>query len=102
MMFSRIDGKKEIMEGFKQLLALPGIQGAINVVEIHIQTLKLLAFTIDYYSFKSKAYNMQLQILLIIINIFLDVFLRMLESMNDEQILHLSSIYYHARTCPHT
>jgi hypothetical protein len=26
----------------------------------------------------------------------------MLESMNDEQILHLSSIYYHARTCPHT
>jgi hypothetical protein len=48
------------MEGFKQLLALPGIQRAIDVAHIHIQMSKVLVFIVDYYSFKSKAHNMQL------------------------------------------
>ncbi len=52
------------MEGFKQVSTLPRIQRAIDVVQIHIQTSKVLAFTVDYYSFKSKAYNMQLQVII--------------------------------------
>jgi predicted CoA-binding protein len=65
-MFSRtkFNGHKEIMEGFKQVSTLPRIQRAIDVVQIHIQTSKVLAFTVDYYSFKSKAYNMQLQVII--------------------------------------
>lgn len=33
----------------------------IDVIQIHIKKLKVQASTIDHYSFKSKAYNMQLQ-----------------------------------------
>jgi hypothetical protein len=47
------------MEGFKELSSLPSIQGAIEVVQIHIWKLKVF-FVGDYYS-KSKAYSMQLQ-----------------------------------------
>jgi len=49
------------MEGFKDLSNLLSIQGFINVVQIHIEKLKVQAFVIDHYSFKSKAYDMQLQ-----------------------------------------
>jgi len=73
---------------------LLGIQGAIDVVHIDIQTSKVLAFTIDYYSFKLKAYNMQLRVIIDHNKRFLDVFVGMLESTNNEQVLHLSSIYW--------
>jgi len=43
------------MEGFKEMLGLLAIQGAIDVVEIHIEKPKLQAF-VDCYSYKSKAY----------------------------------------------
>jgi hypothetical protein len=72
---------------------LLGIQGAIDVVHIDIQTSKVLAFTIDYYSFKLKAYNMQLRVIIDHNKRFLDVFVGMLESTNNEQVLRLSSIY---------
>jgi hypothetical protein len=48
-----------VMEGFKELSGLLGIQGSIDVVQIHIQKLKVF-FVGDYYSFKSKAYSIQL------------------------------------------
>jgi hypothetical protein len=65
-LFSRIrfDGLKEItcyvhfMDGFKELLGLLGIQGAIDVAQIHIQESKVQASTTKYYSFNSKAYDM--------------------------------------------
>jgi hypothetical protein len=48
------------MDGFKELLSLLGIQGAIDVAQIRIQESKVQAFTTKYYSFNLKAYNMQL------------------------------------------
>jgi len=60
--------------GFKQLSSLVRIQGAIDVVQIHIQKLKVLGFAIDYYFFKSKAYNMQLQVIINHHKHFFDVF----------------------------
>jgi hypothetical protein len=39
------------MEGFKEMLGLLAIQGAIDVVEIHIKKPKLQAFA-NYYFYK--------------------------------------------------
>jgi hypothetical protein len=46
------------MEGFKKLLGLPSIQGAIYVIQIHIQKPKVAINVGDYYSLKLKAYNL--------------------------------------------
>jgi len=46
------------MERFKDLSNLLGIQGVINVIQIHIEKSKVQTSVIDHYSFKSKAYNM--------------------------------------------
>jgi predicted CoA-binding protein len=48
------------MEGFKDLSRLLKIQGAIDVVQIHIQKPRVQASIEEYYSYKSKAYNMQM------------------------------------------
>jgi hypothetical protein len=61
------------MEGFKELSSLHGIQGAIIVVKIHIQK-SMHIFASDYYSFKSKTYNMQMQDPIDHRKRFLDVF----------------------------
>jgi hypothetical protein len=47
------------MEGFKDLSGLLGIQAAIDVAQIHIQKPRVQASIEKYYSYKSKAYNMQ-------------------------------------------
>jgi hypothetical protein len=44
------------MEGFKDILGLPRIQGAIDVVQIHIQEPIVQTSVEEYYSYKSKAY----------------------------------------------
>lgn len=49
------------MEKFKELLRLLDIQGAIDVVQIHIKKLKVVIFVGGYYSFESKTYSLQLQ-----------------------------------------
>jgi hypothetical protein len=49
------------MDKFKELLGLLGIEGAIDVVQIHIKKLKVVIFVGGYYSFKSKKYSLQLQ-----------------------------------------
>jgi hypothetical protein len=46
------------MEGFKDLSGLPRIQGAIDVAHIHIHKSRIQTFVTNYYSYKSKAYNM--------------------------------------------
>jgi hypothetical protein len=48
------------MERFKDFSRLPRIQGAIDVVSIHIDKSRIQTFVAEYYSYKSKAYNMQL------------------------------------------
>jgi hypothetical protein len=58
-----------VMDGFKELLSLLSIQGAIDVAQIHMQESKVQAFTTKYYSFNSKAYNVQFMPLLIARNI---------------------------------
>jgi hypothetical protein len=46
------------MNEFKKLLGLLGIQGAIDVIQIHIQKPKVAICVGDYYSLKSKAYSL--------------------------------------------
>ncbi len=75
-----------VMEG------LHGIQGAIDVAQIHIQK-SMHVFASDYYSFKSKAYNMQMQGTFDHRKRFLDVFIGMSSSMNDTKVLQISSVY---------
>jgi hypothetical protein len=81
------------MEGLKDLSSLQGMQGAIDVAQIHIQKLKSNVFVTSYYSFISKAYSMQLQTIIDHRKQFLDVFMGMLGSMNDARVIHLSLIY---------
>jgi hypothetical protein len=45
------------MDGFKELLSLQSIQGAIDIIQIHIQKLNI-PFTSDKYSFKRNTHNM--------------------------------------------
>lgn len=42
----------QMMEGFKDLSSLQGIQGAIDATQIHVQKSKSNVLAIDYYSFK--------------------------------------------------
>jgi hypothetical protein len=50
----------QIMQGFKELLGLPCIQGAINAIQIHIHKPMVAIRARDYYSFKLKAYSLQM------------------------------------------
>jgi hypothetical protein len=74
------------MRGFKRFCGLPSIHGAIDETQIHIQKPRS-AFAGDYFSFKSKVYMMQLQVVVDCQKKFLDVFVGLLSSMNDVQIL---------------
>lgn len=50
-------------------------------------------FASDYYSFESKAYNMQMQAAVDHRKCFLDVFVGMSSLMNDTKVLQISSVY---------
>ncbi len=80
-----------VMEGIKELSNLPSIQGAIDVVQIHIQKLKAI-FVGDYYTFKSKAYSLHLQAIVDHKKRFLDIFVY----MHGSKMLRLLSIYQKA------
>jgi hypothetical protein len=62
-------------------------QGAIHVVQIHIQKPKVQCFVVNDYSFKSKGYNIQLQAIVDPKKQFLDVFVGMPSSLNDAWVL---------------
>jgi hypothetical protein len=49
------------MIGFKNFSSLQYVYGVIDVTQVHVQNPKGL-FAKDYYSFKSKTYNIQLQV----------------------------------------
>jgi hypothetical protein len=54
----KCDNLMQMMEGFKDLLGLPRIQRAIDATQIHVQKPKFNVFVTNYYSFKSKGYNL--------------------------------------------
>jgi hypothetical protein len=76
-----------VLEGFKEISGWLETQGAIDVVQTHIQKPKLQCFVVNDYSFKSKGYNMQLQAIVNPKKQFLDVFVGMPSSLNDAWVL---------------
>jgi hypothetical protein len=46
---------------FIEFFGMPSTYGAIDVMQIHVQKLKTYVFATNYYSFKSKGYNIQMQ-----------------------------------------
>jgi hypothetical protein len=75
------------MEGFKDLSGLPRIQGAIDVAQIHIHKSRIQTSVVEYYSYKSKAYNMQLYTIIDHKKWFLDVFVGLPSLVNDVWVL---------------
>jgi hypothetical protein len=51
------------MNGFKKLCGLLTIRGSINVTQIHVFKPKGQR-VVEYFSYKSKAYNMQFQVVI--------------------------------------
>lgn len=58
--WSKCDALLQVMERFKKISRLPRIQGPIDVIQIHTHKLGIQTSIAKYYSYKSKAYNMQL------------------------------------------
>ncbi len=85
----------EVMASFKGFCGRPSIHGAIDMTQIHIQKLKGTLIG-DFFSFKSKSYNMQLQVVVHNQKKFTDIFVGMPNSMNDVCILRISSLYQRA------
>jgi hypothetical protein len=74
---------------------LSSIHGTNDIKRIHILKCQKL-FAIDYLSFKSKSYNMQLQVVLYCHKKSCDVFVDITTSMNDTLILWILSFYQKA------
>jgi hypothetical protein len=51
-----------VIDGFKDLCGLPLIARAIKIIQVHIQKPKGQIFVADYYTFKNKFYNLQMQV----------------------------------------
>lgn len=81
----------EVMASFKGFYSFPSIHNVIDMTQIHIQKPKGTSIG-DFFFFKSKSYNMQLQV---VDNQkkFIDIFVGMPDSMNDGHILKISSLY---------
>jgi hypothetical protein len=76
------------MAKFKKKFGIPSFHKSIDITQIHVQKPQ----TIDYFSFKSKGYNMQLQIVVDYHKKIQDIFVEMLDSMNDAQF-RISNLY---------
>jgi N-acetyl-gamma-glutamylphosphate reductase len=83
------------MNGFRELCELLAIHGSINVTQIHMFKSKGQRVT-EYFSYKSKAYNMQFQVVINYQKKFKDVFVGMLGLMNDAHILQISFVHQKA------
>ncbi len=83
----------EIVAGFKKNWGLPSIHGTIDIIHIHIQKPNG-PFARDYYSFKSKTFNMHLQTMVGHWGQFKDVFVGMPSLMNDAHNLGISNLYH--------
>ncbi len=89
-----LEGKDlvEVMRGFRIFSNLAFIYSAIDVIQIHIQK-PWGGFVGDYFSFKSKAYSLELQAMVDCQKKFHDVFVGLFGSINNANILHLSNLY---------
>jgi hypothetical protein len=82
----------KFMAKFKSFCGSPSIHGTIDVTQIHV--LKSQGQSIaNYFSFKSKGYNMQLQAIGDYHKKIGDIFVGMLGSMNITQILQISNLH---------
>jgi hypothetical protein len=69
----------KVMAKFKNFCGIPSFHKTIDITQIHVQKPQ----TVDYFSFKSRGYNMQLQIVVDYHNKIQDIFVKMPNSMND-------------------
>jgi len=85
-----LEGKElvKVMAKFKNFFGIPSFHKTIDITQIHVQKPQ----TIDYFSFKSKGYNMQLQIVVDYHKKIQDIFVEMPHSMNDAQF-QISNLY---------
>jgi hypothetical protein len=84
--------KKRVDKGYDQLqkkIGIPSFHKTIDITQIHVQKPQ----TIDYFSFKSKGYNMRLQIVVDYHKKIQDIFMEMPDSMNDAKIFQISGLY---------
>jgi len=72
----------KVMAKFKKKFSIPSFHKTIDITQIHVQKPQI----IDYFSFKSKGYNMQLQTVVDYHKKIQDIFVEMPNSMNDAQI----------------
>jgi hypothetical protein len=85
----------EVMASFKGFCGRPSIHGVIDMTQICIQKLKGTLIG-DFFFFKSKSYNMQLQVVVDNQKKFTNIFVGMPNSMKDAHILRISSLYQRA------
>ncbi len=87
----------KVMAKFKSFYGLPWVHGAIDVTQLHVFKSQGQGQSIvNYFSFKSKGYNMQLQVISDYHKKIQDIFVGMLGSMNNTQILQISNLYQRA------
>ncbi len=75
------------------MCGLPRVNGVIDITQIHIQKPRG-PFVGDYFSFKSKGFNMHLEVVIDHWKQFRNIFVGMPSSMNKTHILQLSSLYH--------
>jgi hypothetical protein len=89
------DDLVKVMAGFKDLCGLPSVHGAIDATHIHLKKPKGEKFFVaDFYSFKFKGYNIQMQVVIDHCKMFRNVLIGVLGSMNGARILWISSLYH--------
>ncbi len=80
------DDLSKVMNGFRELCKLLAIHGFIDVTQIHMFKPKGQHVT-KYFSYKSKAYNMQFLVVIDYQKKFRNAFVGMWGSMNDARVL---------------
>ncbi len=76
----------QVMVGSKDQCGLMFVHSAINCTQIHILKPNGV-FSSNYYSYKSKVHNMQLQAMVDHHKCFCNVFVKLSKSMNNSKIL---------------
>lgn len=84
-----------VMLEFKQWCGMPSVYGAIDYTYIAISKLSL--FPEDYYYFKTGSYSMVAQSVVDCHKWFIDIFVGLPSSVNDQRILRRFSLYRQVR-----
>jgi hypothetical protein len=75
------------MASFKQLCGFLSVHDVIDCMQIHILKPKNVFTIVNYFSYKSKSWSLQLQVMVDHQRWFQNVFVGMLNFMNDSQSL---------------